>query len=236
MPTQTIPLNDLTQRITQQEAKLEQMRQQYAARQKQLVELTRRKEELQNQLRQVESEMQTVTGSSPPVATAAAAAQKPTPTPTTTDHPTLPAFLVEVVREAGRRMTVPELADEVVRRNFPTTSTNIPNLVGDATKKLVKRGVFRRAKDKPGVVLAKPTSDRKAHTTKKAATPPKPTTPKSPAAAKSAAKPSASNKQKSRSTLRAVLTELLAKAKQPVLARDLAEQALAAGYTRRGIA
>jgi hypothetical protein len=152
------------------------------------------------------------------------------PASTPTEHPTLPAFLVEVVREAGRRMTVPELAEEVVRRNFPTTSRNIPNLVGDATKKLVKRGVFRRSKDKPGVVLAKPVADRKAPTTKKAATPPKPTTPKSRPAAKNAAAPTTADKQKSRSTLRAVLTELLAKAKQPVLARDLAEQALAAGY------
>ena len=57
MTQSTIPLQDLAQRISQQQAELAKLRQEYESRQAQFQELTRRKETLQTELRQVEAEI-----------------------------------------------------------------------------------------------------------------------------------------------------------------------------------
>jgi predicted nucleic acid-binding Zn-ribbon protein len=60
MTRSTILLQDLAQRISQQQADLTKLRQEYETRQAQLQKLTRRKEELQAQLQQVEGQIQGV--------------------------------------------------------------------------------------------------------------------------------------------------------------------------------
>src|ERR1022692_1949794 len=62
MPTATAtqPLQVLAQRISQHETELAQLRKEYETRQKQLTALARRKEQLQEQLEQVEAEIANV--------------------------------------------------------------------------------------------------------------------------------------------------------------------------------
>jgi len=73
MTTTVIPLRDLGQRISEQQAELEKLRKEYVARQTQMSDLTRRKEQLQAQLRQVEEQLQRIdAGTTPPQPTLAA--------------------------------------------------------------------------------------------------------------------------------------------------------------------
>jgi Tfp pilus assembly protein FimV len=164
MTRSTIPLQDLAQRISEQQDDLAKLHQEYETRQAQLQELTRRKEALQTQLQEVEGEIQGVgQGSALPPKPAAAPAM---PTKPATIKPgakpsgsvTLAQLLVQIVAEAGRPLPIKELADEIVGRKHPTTSRNIPALVGDLVKKLVKKGFLRRAPNPgcDGHTIAKP--------------------------------------------------------------------------------
>src|ERR1700719_3980299 len=56
----TVPLESLAQHIARQQADLEALRREYEARQGHLTDLQRRKQELQNQLRQVDAEIEAV--------------------------------------------------------------------------------------------------------------------------------------------------------------------------------
>src|ERR1019366_8382673 len=56
----TLPLQDLAHRIDQHEKELAQLRKEYEARQTQLTALARRKEQLEKQLKQVETEIANV--------------------------------------------------------------------------------------------------------------------------------------------------------------------------------
>jgi hypothetical protein len=123
-------------------------------------------------------------------------------------------------------MTAKELAEELVHRQFPTTSRNITGLVQNRLTELVKRGVFRRAQGQPGVVLGKPAGGTKAPDAA-------PATPGTASSAKAAARTTKPSQRRSQPPLRAVLTELLQKARKPLAARELAEQVLATGYQTR---
>jgi hypothetical protein len=213
MPDTTLPLNDLTRQIAQRQAELERLRQEYVARQTRLADLTRQRAALKAQLRQVEADIQAVTRGQ----ATGAAAEAPKPA----GRRTLTEALVEVLREANRAMTARELGAELTRRKFPTSSTNITNLVQNRLSDLVKKGVLRRAKGRKGVRLPR------------AAAP----SPKAPAPAKAAARKTRaaspapqSGLRKGQPSLRSLLTELLQTSKKPVPARELAEQVLATGY------
>jgi hypothetical protein len=118
---------------------LEKLRRDYDARQAQLADLTRRKEELQAQLRKVEGDIQAIAqGKS---ARATNGPQRPAPPKTKpATLPKLPHFLMDLIREAGQPMTVKQLAMEVVRRKFPTQSGNIRRLVQARVFELVRKG------------------------------------------------------------------------------------------------
>src|SRR5436309_1197723 len=62
MTVATLPLDQILQRIAQQEAELQALRQEHTARQKQLDGLNRRQQELQAQLQQVEEQIRGLTG------------------------------------------------------------------------------------------------------------------------------------------------------------------------------
>src|SRR5258708_3196221 len=154
MPSRTAePLDTLAQRIARQQAELEALRQEYAAQQTQLAELTQRKEELDNQLRQVAAEIQALAqGSAEPPA---APVEKPAPDGQKAGPPGKVAALVgHILSEQRQPLTARQLADEVVRRNFQTTSKDILALVQTRVGDLVHRGILRKAEGQPGVVVA----------------------------------------------------------------------------------
>ena len=135
MSNNAIPLHNLAQRINQRQAELEQLRREYAARQGQLHKLTQRKQQLQAQLQEVEAAIAAFgQGQTSPVKPVKVT--KPAPAKTATAVPqnrpavaiSLPKLLVQIVSEAKRPITIKELAGEVVRRQYPSTSKKLPNM------------------------------------------------------------------------------------------------------------
>jgi hypothetical protein len=59
-------------------------------------------------------------------------------------------------------LTAEELGEHLVLRKLPTTRENITGLVQNRLTDLVKRGIFRRIKGQPGVVLAASRGAKKA--------------------------------------------------------------------------
>lgn len=229
MPQPVLPLQDLTQQITQHQSHLERLRREYEARQAKLAKLTRQKETLQGRIQQVEAKIQAVTQGSPagavtPTAAAASAARPE-------DRPKLADLLVEVVRAAGRPVTVAQLAEEVVRRKFRTVSRDIPNLISVRIKELVKKGILRRPSGQRGILVGKASSGTKAAAPRsKADGRPQRAASTKAATVKRAAARAKRVSRPGQPSLRAVLAELLKKDRRPQAARELAEQALAAGY------
>jgi len=228
----TISLRDLAQRIDQQQAELAKLRQEYEARQAQLQELLRLKEDLQIQLRQVEAEIQGIApGSKPPESkpTVGGTAAKPAPTKPETKlsgSVTLLQLLVQIVAQAGRPITIKKLAAEVVRRKYPTSSQNLPALIGERVKYLVKKGRLRRAPNRQGVLLAQAPVKTPAAKSGSGASGTKPKT--LPVAGTATSTPATAST--SALTLPAVVTKILAGSPEPILGRELADKVLASGY------
>jgi hypothetical protein len=130
------------------------------------------------------------------------------------------------VRGARRPITARELAGEVMRQKFPTTSKDIPQLVKSQVSKLTPQGIFQRAKGQPGVVLAGAKGKPKPPAVRAKRRPGKEGGKKAPSP-KTARNGAADGKKPS---LRTVLTELLAKRQEPVAVSELAAQAKAQGY------
>jgi hypothetical protein len=228
MPTTAVPLQDLARRIAQQETELDKLRREYQVRQEHVAELKRRKQELQAQLKEINEAIRIVgLGETPP-----------TPSPTTTSWTTpsaspagappagrvsLPQVLVGIVREAGGPITVKELAQELVRKKYPTTSRNIARMVNNRVSDLVQKGFLRRAGDRPGVVLGQPRAPVKRPTAKAPSGHHRDGQQRATAA--SLGKPGGEQP-----SLRAVLTQVLAQSPRPLPVRELAAQVKAAGY------
>jgi DNA-binding protein H-NS len=210
MAITAIPLQDLAQRIRQQQAELEKLRKEYDARQAQMRELTRRKEELQHQLRQVEAEFQGLdvgSARSSEPARAAKRGKKPA------SAVSLSQLLVQILTKVARPLTTKELAGEVVRRKYSSKSRNLSALIDSRVYELVKKGVLHRSLDQPGVVSAQALAKPKAMAAgAKAAT---------------AIPPTVSGSDLS---LPAIVVQILAKSSHPMAARDLAKKVLASGY------
>jgi hypothetical protein len=245
MPATSV--ESLQQEIRQRERELQQLRQELQSRRDHLTELTRRKEELQNQLQQVEAE----------IAALATTTQRPQPakpiipphTPGRTHikvQPRLGELIVTMLREASSPMTARQLSEEAGRRGFRAKSQDQVKSMEARLQNLKHQGVVRRASGQPGYVLvpasngaskqtsqasqAAPTGKHKAvggpGKSKPAAT--KSSEPKaSVVGAANTAEPERRGEQR---PLRVVLTKLLKKSHKPLSGRELAEQALAAGY------
>jgi hypothetical protein len=231
MPTPALPLTDLVQQINRHETELASLRQEYESRQARLADLTRRKDELQDQLRQLEGEIEAVSrGGGAEKGTASpepAAPATPPPVAGSSPAPTLRDLLVELVRDAGGQpVTVKKLAAEVARRKFPTTSRNIPGLIQTTVSGLVRKGVFRRPGGQPGVVLGRPETGKTARAHKPAA--------KRKGGGKGKAKASTAKgkpgKVPGQPPLREVITDILGKSRQPQGSGQLAQLILATGY------
>jgi hypothetical protein len=233
MPTVSVPFQDLAERIQQQEAELAKLRQELESRRTKLSELTRRKEELQAELAKVDKDIESIGHARVLEPTVSAA---PTPAKTgsskTAAKPisgvSMPAYLVQLVRQAKRPITAKELAEEVVRNKFPTTSKNVDAMVKTRVYDLVKKGVLRRASDSSGVVLAETPPSSKSVETKAPAAAQK-TGKKKAASAKPAPTPTPVGSAKWRS-LHEVLTHVLAKSSRPLTAQELADRAIQSGY------
>src|SRR5437879_3614702 len=135
MPAAELPLQDLAQRLAEKQAELEAARRAYDAR---FADITRQREQLQAQLRAVDAEIQAVNSTAAPGAAPAAAPSAPAAAPEprapqaqAKGTTSLPQFLLELVRSAGRPLTVKELTDEVVRAKLPTSSANLPKMVSN---------------------------------------------------------------------------------------------------------
>jgi hypothetical protein len=248
--TTATPLETLAQQITRQQRELEALRQEYETRQTRLTDLTRRKEELTAQLQQVEADIRaTMQDSSQrraavptnapqaqpaprtPATPSPARSAPPVPQPPSPRAQTLPALLVEIVRQATEPVTVKQLAEEVVRRKFPTTTGNLRKLVGIKVGLLVNKGLLRRAPDQAGVLPAKRAPGLK--TTPGNVTPAAKTRNTNGRGDRKTMPPAKADGQSKPLSLRATLADVLAKSRRPLAARELAEQALASGYTTK---
>jgi hypothetical protein len=219
-----LPLSKLAQQLAQKQTELEAARRAY---EKRLAELTRQKEQLQAQLRTVESEIKAVS-STVPSGGSPASPRKATPVipAPRADGPTLPGLLVKLVRAAEGPITVKKLTEGVKRARFRSTSGNLPRMVKNKVGVLVKRGVLRRAEGQPGVVLgqikvskrvpraSKPVSGSKAAARNGKAVP---------ASARSA-------DAQARGALRTLLVQSLGGSDRPMTARELADKVLQGGY------
>jgi hypothetical protein len=189
-----------------------------------------RKEELEAEIRQVDAEIQAAAPSGPAAPTPSVRQQ---PQPATAPAPaeprqTLAQALVGVLRATGRAMKAQELADELVRRQFPTTSQNLAKMIGIKMAEYVQKGLVARVEGGEGYILPPTKAALKTKPAKVA--PGKERTASNGHVSHNGSQPklAATNGQPS---LRSLLNDLLAKSKQPVKAKDLAAQVLATGYT-----
>jgi hypothetical protein len=226
MTTPPLSLKDLAQHIAQQESELDRLRREFEDRREQLDELTRRKADLEAQLRDVEAEIEGLAPSGPETAPAPKAAEPVSTRARAGRGMTLSDLIVSLVGEGGGRpVTVKQLAREVVRRKFPTTSNNIPGLVQTRVGELVRKGFLRRAGNRHGVLPGKSTNGQAA-----------PRRAKGPARGKRrkpAARPSrekAPSPRGEQPALREMITQVLKKSRQPLGSGQLAEKILATGY------
>ena len=215
------PLENLAQRIAQQQSELETLRREYESRQAQLADLARRKEELQSQLQQVEAEMNAITQGS-------SAKAPPGPTQQAALLHTLPQVLVDIVGAASRPMRVKEIAGELIRRKFPTTSRDIPNLVATRVRELIQKGSLRKATGQMGVVLGESENGHK--TASPAVKPRIQVSGKNGAVAHRKAQRTKQTHRPGQPTLREVLSRIMQKSKRPLTGSELAKQVQATGY------
>lgn len=224
-------LDQVAQRISQQEAELQVLRRDYQARTRRLDKLNRRRRQLQAQLDKIEDQIQGLNG---------ARATAKAPQPILPAQPrkraksraaskkkvgSLAQLLVTVLREAGRPLSTKELTDEVRRRGFPTSASDLSKLVGTRVWGLVKKGYLRRTKDhkieaangKKSSYRPQPSSSAaKAKSTQNIATQQTTTV--------------TSKARQGQPSLAAVLTRILQKADKPLPGSELARRVLATGY------
>lgn len=228
MVTASPSLDQVAQRIAEQEAALQALRREYETRKRRLDDLARRKRDLQTQLSKVDSQIQSLAGKmTPPQAT------KPSPATSTKSAPlfsnsgvSLPRLLETILRDGGRPLSNRELTDEVRRRKFPSQSGDLLKQVTTRVAELVRKGVFRRTKDQKAVTLVgssmKPTP---ASTRSPATKTPLLKTPNRKAASTSTAK-----QHPEQPSLATVLTRVLQKTSKPLGGAEVAKLAQRAGY------
>jgi hypothetical protein len=224
--TTTVPIDNLTERIAQQQLELEILRKELGARQTRVAKLNERKDELDQRLRQLDAEIEAVRQGKtpprrpgkPPAATSAAQESPVTATP----PKKMADLLVEIVGDAKGPLTAKHLADELQGRGFYTDSPNLPRIVQARLYELVGKRILRRADGQAGVILG---NNGKAASKALAA--------KTGTTNKAGKKTSSSRvgaDGQAKAPLRALVTEVLAKSQQPLAARALAEQVKAQGY------
>src|SRR5262249_40833265 len=135
-------LSDLQRQIATRERELEALRQELESRQGHLTELTRRKEELQRQLRQVEEE---ITALAPATATKRKQPDPALPAPAAArgGQPRLGELVVTLLRETREPMTARQLCEEAQRRGYQPTSHQPIKSVKARLQELKNQGVVQ---------------------------------------------------------------------------------------------
>ena len=223
MTATALPLESLEQQIARQQSELEVLRREYAARQTRLAELNRRKAELEAKLSQIEAQIQAVARGEAAVTSRPAPSRRPaasTRTVKSSRRQKLPALLVEMVRHAKGPLTARQIADELLAKKYPTKSNDLARIVQTRMHELVAKGIFQRAKDQPGVVLAGAKHSNVLQAANGTITKTKAT--KSAASSNTASR--VERNGRSKVPLRLILAKILAKSRQPVNARDLAQR------------
>jgi hypothetical protein len=214
-------IQDLIQRIQEQEAELAKLRQELESRQTTLSKLRERKEELETQLQQIDAEIASVGEISTPKAAPAPVPSKATALPLPTVKPdtssSFPMYLVNLVEQANRPITVKELAEAVIENKYPTNSKNLQGMIQTRVYDLVSKGFLKRRAD-GGLVLGKAAA--KTSNGAPQAVPKK-------AAVSRPAKPVEAKKKQ---PLREALIDVLAESSHPLSAQELADQIVANGY------
>jgi hypothetical protein len=232
MTATAVPLDTLAQRIAQQQSELESLRQEYEARQARLTDLNRRKAELKTQLGQIDAEIQAVGRGQTDLSSREIPSSRPAAS-TRNGKPArrqkLADVLVEMVRQAKGPLTARQMAENVIAKKFPTSSQDVPSLVKTRVHELVAKGIFQRANDQPGVVLAGSRRDQSFQPAN--GTISKMKSKKSVVSRKIT--PQVERNGRKKVSLRLLLTNLLAKSQRSLAARELAEQAQAQGYSTK---
>jgi septal ring factor EnvC (AmiA/AmiB activator) len=154
-------LKDLHDRIAKQDAELKRLRQELNSRQSQFATLNQRRQTLQAELQHVEKELASVAVGSnashlpPKVAPKKKPAAKSSVATKESTSLSLPALLVNVIREAERPLTLQELVAQVKKRGFRSTSANFAKMLYVRVYDLLKKGLVARAPDQSGFILSK---------------------------------------------------------------------------------
>jgi hypothetical protein len=231
-----ISLTDLQEQIAQREQELQALREELQARQSHFTELTRRKKQLQSELRQVEEEIAALAATATTERPAPTVPTVPAPAPSAR-QPRLVDLIVTTLRESSKPLTARQLSEETQRRGFRPSGKNPIKSVKARLQDLKHKGIVRRASGQPGYVLTPSANGAKKE--KSVQKPPaKPIKP-GPAAKKSRGKESSSaeagkstkpRQQGEQPSLREVLTNVLTNSRKPLSVRELAEQIRATGY------
>jgi hypothetical protein len=240
-------LDDLTQRISQQEAQLQALRRELETRQQHLAQLTQRKEQLLAQLQQIDAEIAGIAGGASAVKssqTKVGATQ--TARPARIDRqPTGNGAVAQQAKSKPRSRTA--RTDIPRRRNGraeqPTLNQLIVTLVAEAGRpvtvkemcqKLKRRGYQSQSRNFPKMLAVRARELKKKGILRAAVGQPGfvPSTSKSRKGASPAHRRSKSHPQKSvtQPPLREVLMEILKKSTNPLTGSQLAAEARKAGY------
>jgi hypothetical protein len=145
-----------------------------------------------------------------------------------------------MLRDAGRPLTVKDLAEGAKRRGFQSRSRHFSRMVEVRVRELKRKKILQRAVGQPGFVLTKPGEGQSQGaltmhaptTTPKAA--PTSSKPINAATSASAASPRrhtpASNRSANRLPLKEVLTQILKQHTKPLSGGELAKRVLNSGY------
>jgi hypothetical protein len=230
-----ISLEELNRQIEKRERELKALRQELESRRSQFTVLTRRKEELLGQLRQVESEIAALSAAPAERTKQAKAAAPAAPSQRTLDpgRPRLGELILTALRESGKAMTARQLSEEVRRRGFPLSGRNPVKSVESRLQEMKHKHLVRRASGQPGYVLASSTHGAKAEKAKTRAPAPKHNGKGTAKSIKPASnsKTIPSGQQGKPFSLRQALTNVLKNKSGKLLSgSELAELVLASGY------
>jgi hypothetical protein len=213
MPTGVLPLSELAKRLSRKESEVDRLRHQYETR---LGRLKERQQKLESELREVEGQIQAASpnGSVPP------APLPEEPVASAAGRMILKDFIIALIKEAGKPLTVQELAEEVRRRKYPTKSKNIPDLVQVRLYDMVRKGILAHASGQPGYIVRSSLNGQQGSPTKRGPG----------RKAKVAKAPVHAGIRGSQPPLREVLTKILEQCKEPIGGGELAQKALETGY------
>jgi hypothetical protein len=229
-----ISVQDLHQQIAERERELKALREELESRKDHVAALIRRKEELRNQLRQVEKELAALSAGAPAATEQPKPAAPSAPTPGTPakDRPKLGEMIVVMLREAGKPMTARQLSEEAHRRGFQSASNDPVKPFEARLQELKKKGTVRRAPGQPGYVLATSTIGASATKPKRAQPAQKEqrNAAVKPGKPQSDAKPSQPVERQKTPPLREAILNVLKSSRKPLSGTELADRVLKSGY------